>query len=325
MIYPIRTLVAAVATLDEQDPVLAPALELAERTGATLHLVHAFEAPGTVWDAVAAFAPVDADAFRLYVEGVQERLEAWARSMTTSGRVRCHAVSGPAAPVIREVALRERADLILVGATRHGAFARAVLGTTAQRVIRGAPAPVLIVRGPLPARLERVLLTTDLSTFSAGIHEAGLDVLESLCGGEGSEIRSLLVVGYALELPPPLRSDRLEALAERELGEFLRERRERARPVEGVVSFGDPAREIVREAGEWGADLLVLGTHGRTAPKRWMLGSVAEAAMRGAPCHTLVIPARVEAQRMLPVPLDSARPVPDLRAPGAPAPARSAG
>jgi nucleotide-binding universal stress UspA family protein len=303
MIYPIRTIVAGVADLSEQDPVLVSAIDLAARTGATLHLVHAFELPDLMWDAYARMGYMDGEALEQYAQSIRDRLVNRVREVTTSDRIVCHALAGPSAPMIQEVAVRERADLILVGATRRHAIARALLGTTAQRVLRVAPAPVLILRRLLPRHLRRVLLTTDLSPFSAGIHEAALDVLETAFETESPTLRSLLVVWPGTELTPAVRPDLLQTIAHEGVARFLSERRERARVVEGMVRLGDPAREIVAFAAEWDADLLVVGTHGRPAPQRWLLGSVAEAALRSTTANVLVIPARVEEQRTLPVPV----------------------
>ena len=47
---------------------------------------------------------------------------------------------------------------------------------------------------------------------------------------------------------------------------------------------GDPATEIVRVAADHSADVIVMGTHGRTGLSRLLLGSVAEAVLRKAPC-----------------------------------------
>lgn len=54
------------------------------------------------------------------------------------------------------------------------------------------------------------------------------------------------------------------------------------------LTMGDPAGEIVRIAGEEGAEMIVLGTHGRTGMTRLLMGSVAEAIVRRAPCPVLV-------------------------------------
>jgi nucleotide-binding universal stress UspA family protein len=64
------------------------------------------------------------------------------------------------------------------------------------------------------------------------------------------------------------------------------------REVEVETVLGDPRDAIVAQARDWGADLIVLGSHGRTGVKRWMLGSVAEAVVRHAPCSVEVARSR---------------------------------
>jgi len=56
---------------------------------------------------------------------------------------------------------------------------------------------------------------------------------------------------------------------------------------ERQLAEGDPVTEILRVAGEIHADLIVMGTHGRTGLERLLLGSVAELVMRKAPCPVL--------------------------------------
>ncbi len=55
------------------------------------------------------------------------------------------------------------------------------------------------------------------------------------------------------------------------------------------VCWGDAATEIVARAEEVKADLIVMGTHGRTGVGRLLLGSVAEAVLRRAPCPVLTL------------------------------------
>jgi nucleotide-binding universal stress UspA family protein len=52
---------------------------------------------------------------------------------------------------------------------------------------------------------------------------------------------------------------------------------------------GAPADQVTRVAREAGFDLVVMGTHGRRGFRRLVLGSVAEAVVRGAPCSVLVV------------------------------------
>jgi universal stress protein A len=69
---------------------------------------------------------------------------------------------------------------------------------------------------------------------------------------------------------------------------------EAVRPADPTVPFvhrltmGDPAGEIVRLAGDENAEMIVLGTHGRTGLSRVLMGSVAEAVVRHATCPVLV-------------------------------------
>lgn len=303
MHYGIRTIVAAVAELDDQDAVLAQALELARRVDATLHLVHAFELPDLVLDAYARMGYVSGDALSTYTAETQMRMEAWARARGALQGVHCHAVPGPAGQIIREEAERLGAELIVVGATRRGRVGRALLGTTAQRVLRGAPAPVLVLRGAIPADLDRVLMTTDTSPLSAGVQEVGLDVVEALFPRSRAELRSLLVVDAPAGLPPELSPSFLEERCLAEVSGFLAERRKRDRAVRGMVRVGLPADEIAAECEEWDAQLLILGTHARSGVRRLLLGSVAEAAVRSVHCNVLVVPAATDAQLRLPVPV----------------------
>ena len=56
-----------------------------------------------------------------------------------------------------------------------------------------------------------------------------------------------------------------------------------------AVRDGDPRSVILDEAQEWGADLIVVGSHGYTGLKRWLLGSVAQSVVGHAPCSVEVV------------------------------------
>jgi general stress protein 26/nucleotide-binding universal stress UspA family protein len=58
---------------------------------------------------------------------------------------------------------------------------------------------------------------------------------------------------------------------------------------EPLVRHGDPRSVIVEEAKEWGADLIVVGSHGYTGFKRLLLGSVAQSVVSHAPCSVEVV------------------------------------
>jgi len=56
-----------------------------------------------------------------------------------------------------------------------------------------------------------------------------------------------------------------------------------------AVVRGKPYVEILRAAGEMRADMIVMGTHGRTGIQRFLMGSVAERVVRGAPCTVVTV------------------------------------
>jgi nucleotide-binding universal stress UspA family protein len=62
--------------------------------------------------------------------------------------------------------------------------------------------------------------------------------------------------------------------------------------VDSAIREADPRSAIVDEASEWGADLIVMGSHGRTGLKRLLLGSVAGSVVSHAPCSVEVVRTR---------------------------------
>jgi nucleotide-binding universal stress UspA family protein len=59
--------------------------------------------------------------------------------------------------------------------------------------------------------------------------------------------------------------------------------------VESAIRQGDPRVAIVDEARDWSADLVIVGSHGRSGIERWLMGSVAEHVVRHAPCSVEVV------------------------------------
>jgi nucleotide-binding universal stress UspA family protein len=283
----IRAIVAGVGGHAEHELALAAAVQLGRRSGATVHAVHAFMLPA-VFTSLPGVDYVDAKGVQAYTERVKAGIAARVERDHPRAGVVCHAVLGPAHEALAETARAVGAGLLVVGAARQGRLARSILGTTAQRVIPRATVPVYVARAAHRPP-ERVLLTSDLSELSAGVHERGLDVVDSVYGDAGAALRSLLVITFGI-LPLPLPRGALDRAALAELGTFLDARRPRELPVERRVRQGDPAEQIAAEARDWPADLVILGTHARTGTDRLLLGSVAEAALRDLPCDALVIP-----------------------------------
>lgn len=283
----IPVIVAGVSNLQANDPTLLVATEVARAAGAELHLVHAYQLP-PLMILSPGMEVAFPEGYARYGELLLDSLCAAARALPGGEAAKCRVVLGAAGPMLASIAAQEHADLLIVGAARGSRLGRTLLGTTAQRVLRAARVPVLVARRPVTRPPERVLLTTDLSELSSAVHEAAVDTIDALLGVPG-RVRSLLVLAWE-GAPAPLTPESVERGAREELQAFLRERDSLVPIVEPVVRTGIPADEIVAEAREWDADLLVVGTHARGWTARMLLGSVAEAALRDAPCNVLAIP-----------------------------------
>ncbi|HYH78717.1 MAG TPA: universal stress protein [Longimicrobium sp.] len=279
MSTPTRHIVAGIATLDRDDPALVPSIRLAERTGAELHLVHAF-APGEV-----------RPEFEERRGGkLRDRLEAEVRALSQRDRITCRAVCGRPGDVLPALAAELGADLLVLGHTRRGGAAAAVLGTTAQRVLRASTVPVLSLHaGALRTGYGRVLLATDLSPHSAQALTVGARVARFLARPIEPRLHPLYVTVAAYQAAvagiPGWAPENVDA----ELAEFLGELPDFVGQA-GAVRTGEAAGEILAEAAEWKADLVVVGTHGRRGVPRLLLGSVAETVLRRASTSVLVIP-----------------------------------
>lgn len=294
-----RTIVVGVAMVDELDAALAPAIRLADSIGAELHVVHVFEPPDPEFLADGVFlasAPLDAGYVTRTIEAVLPRLEVQVRRFAEDpSRIAIHALPGVPYARLSTFASEAHADLLVIGATRRGRIWRDILGSTAERVLRAARVPVLVLHQPFLQPVKRVLMTTDLSELSASVHDRAVDVLEMLFSDDPPELRSMLVVDPRVALATSLGTEFVEQLARSAVERFLAERQ--PGPAVGArARVGDPCEEIVVEAQAWRADLLVLGTHGRKGVSRPVFGSVAATVLRDANRNVLVIPASAGAE-----------------------------
>lgn len=90
-------------------------------------------------------------------------------------------------------------------------------------------------------------------------------------------------------MPAQELKDDMQAAAEKQMEELHKEWDDYAFPVRRLIVEGHPFVEIIRQAREGKADLIVMGTHGRGAIAHMLLGSVAEKVVRKAPCPVLTV------------------------------------
>jgi nucleotide-binding universal stress UspA family protein len=181
-------------------------------------------------------------------------------------------------------------DLIVMGTHGRSGLGRLLAGSIAETVLRKASCPVLALRGQeVPRRSEPILVIlhpTDVSECS----RASLHVARRLARDVGARLVVLHVTPVEVVLEgtlagggdPDADRDSLEEICEEMEGPDLK------CPVETRLERGDPTAKILRVAGEIEADLIVMGTHGRSGLGRALMGSVAEAVLRRARCPVLI-------------------------------------
>ena len=139
----------------------------------------------------------------------------------------------------------------------------------------------------------KILLPSDFSDCSAEAARAARRLAEHF----GSRLLVLHVLDEPAALDPMFRGEvplemlreRMEQYARDAMGRFLAEQFGGYAAVETRVASGVPYREILRAARETGADLIVIGTHGRTGVEHVIFGSTAEKVVRMAPCPVLTV------------------------------------
>jgi len=248
----------------------------------------AWDAPG-VGDAImkAADEAVQAAAEQIKKSSV------WANSVVLTG--------DPKVAVI-DYAAESGADFVIVGSHEASGAIRFLLGSVAGAVVRHAPCSVEIVRQRSGSGAMKVMLATDGSEFS---REAARSVV-SRPWPAGSEFR---VVSVA-ELPPAWFLTPYPAYLDHKAMEKLRAESMRraeqaiaaseailaeagfAESATVAVPSASPQEVVIAQATEWGADLIVLGSHGRRGASRFLLGSVAEPVAFHAHCSVEIIRAR---------------------------------
>lgn len=195
------------------------------------------------------------------------------------------------------------ADLIVLGSHGRSGFERILLGSVAERVVRAARCPVLVVPRRAadtapdgPVRFRTILCAVDFSEGSLRALEHAMTLAE--------ESDAVLRVVHVIERPPELDEvprtadfdvDRVRAEAEAEALRRLRalvpEAVKAYCTVETRVLEGAAHHEILRDADAAHADLVVMGVQGRGALDVLVFGSNTARVTRGASCPVLVVPA----------------------------------
>jgi nucleotide-binding universal stress UspA family protein len=138
-----------------------------------------------------------------------------------------------------------------------------------------------------------VLVATDLSPASTAAIRKAIGIARangaSLLLAHAHQPPSLVLVGY---VPPHAVAKWDEDLREdvrRRMQPYLDEAEKAGVKAEAVILSGSPKEAITEAAREYRADLVVVGTHGRTGVPRFFLGSVAARVVSSADCPVMTV------------------------------------
>jgi nucleotide-binding universal stress UspA family protein len=191
----------------------------------------------------------------------------------------------------------EDADLIIVGTRGKSGLAHVLLGSTAERVIRMAPCPVLAV--PMPnahdqmgqgITLERMLVPTDFSECSLeAVHYARVVAGQAKASIELLHIVEPACYGIDFTIETSDEREQKRMAAEKQFDALLSQLAAAGIAAKASLYGGVPADAILKVAAQSQTDLIVMGTHGRRGLSHMWAGSVTEAILRRGTIPVLAV------------------------------------
>ncbi len=199
--------------------------------------------------------------------------------------------AGPAAPAIAALAENWGADLIVVGPHGDRTPSSTRLGTTAERLIRTSPVPVLLATGTDECAARRIVAPVDEVDLTAAV----LEWTRLLARRDGAEVTLMHVLEPGQDQPGPSRpdagSDDAAAPSAATPAWLAGLAGDLAGPVriDVVVGTGTPGEHVLAAARRSSADLIVMGRRGRGRVLPGVLGSTASVVLRGTTRPVLVV------------------------------------
>jgi nucleotide-binding universal stress UspA family protein len=283
------------------------AIHLARANGAALTLVDVIEqAPGEIGRLMAALTgqrgtEIEEDVLDYH----RGRLAAFAARARTAGIEVTEAVlQGSAFVEVIRMVLREGHDIVIKGATA-AAHGRGTLKGVDMHLLRKCPCPVWMLMGPNDAHFDRILAAVDPTSSGDPARDRldrlVLDLATSLAQREAADVH--VVHAWFLQEEQALRHGRYtrghkgevdalvaqeEAAARRRLDDLMAHYPQV--PAERIVlAKGHPGDVIADYADSYAADVIVMGTVGRTGIGGFIMGNTAETILHRVRCAVIAV------------------------------------
>lgn len=262
------------------DRALDRAVQLAMQWGAKLHVLHVLDRPEP--DDLPSWRrgrPVEAVLAERQIRAAMEGRQVATEVILEHG--------DPAETILRQ-ADALGCDLLVTGIARAGTLARAVLGTTVERVVHRLPMPVLVVKTRPHRPYAEVLVASDFSASSRHALQHAMRLFPAA--------HMVLLHAYRVPFEGFLRK---EANRDAFLGEAqsvcasfldgLAAPREAVARLECLIEYGSPDEIIGAYAWDRQVDLAIMGTHGAGGAFDRLVGSTAERLVASLPCDVMVV------------------------------------
>jgi nucleotide-binding universal stress UspA family protein len=208
------------------------------------------------------------------------------------GKVNYVIIDGDPHKQIVSYAQEENFDLIVMATHGESGIKRRLLGSTADKVVRGTNQPVLLIRAksdvavPGQDMLNRILVPLDGSKLSEVILPYVRELVMGVAGNERTEVTLIQIISPTYYVPAGEAAPRV-AYTEEELSQlreialdYLKQQAsalyDSGINVKYEVPIGNDAEKIVEFADEIKANLVAMSTHGLSGFSRLFLGSVAD-------------------------------------------------
>lgn len=203
-------------------------------------------------------------------------------------RKRVQTARGDVANAVQSTAADADCGLIVIGVARNELFGRFLPGSTAERLARAVPQPLLVVRNRARGVYRRIIVATDFSPSSRHALHAAIRFFPD----------QQLTCYHAFKIPLSgisSRTDYTQIGRDIEQGEYadflagsdlqngVRDR------LQTVIEHGSLESTLTRFVRENDVDLVIMGTHGCSGLMHVLLGSTAEKLLNWLPCDTLII------------------------------------
>ena len=203
------------------------------------------------------------------------------------------------ARALQELAERDGAALIVLGSSHRGALGRVLAGTTAERLLHGAPCAVAVAPHGFRTHADFDIATVSVGHDGSDEADAALSAAVATAVALGAGLR-IVRIFPVIEYATPTLAVRFGSVVPDEVRQHAQEALDATVAAvaeqitaEPVFITGEPAGDLVEESKR--ADLLFLGSRAYGPLRAVLVGSVSGRVVREAECPVVVIPRGVEA------------------------------